>query len=103
MLHPISFAVLTVCSRRHFLIPTAFPDRIGSALADRRGGFQTLGGKIEHCLYVLLCQTIEHLDNLVNAKTIFKIFEDCLHRYASATKHPSATDLARNAFHCCTL
>jgi hypothetical protein len=54
-------------------------------------------------LYLIPCETIKHVDDLVDRKAIFQILEDRRNRYARSAKHPGATDLSRYALDRSTL
>jgi hypothetical protein len=78
----------------------AFPDRTKFASTYRFGSRQALRCELEHRIYLIECQTIEHFHDLTNGQSVLEIREYRCDWQARATKNPSTAEFSRHAFNC---
>lgn len=65
----------------------------------RLGSLKAVSREVENGLHLLAGKAIEHLHNLVNCESIFKVLEDGGGGYARAAEDPGSAHLAGNALH----
>ena len=68
-----------------------------------QGRREALCSEVQDSFNLLLCQAIEHFDDLVYCQTVFEVFEHGSDGDACATKNPCPTHLPRDTLHGCTL
>ena len=62
-----------------------------------------MGGKVEDCSYLVACESVEHLHDLVNGEAVFQILQYRSDRYARSAENPCATNFSGYAFDSRTL
>ena len=105
------------CGPAHFMrgrdgVPSQrAPQGDGSALIEQNPHAQSLRarsrsrhcqatlGVLQHGLYLLARHTRKPLEEVIDARAVFEVLEEGLHRYARTSEEPFSADLAGQALH----